>query len=56
MPNVLQTLHVNLQWSPVPRVNLGAEVLWGRAEVDNNPLGDHTNDRIRLQVAGRFNF
>ncbi len=56
VPNVLQTLHVNLQWSPVPRVNLGAEVVWGRAEVEDNPGGDDENDQIRLQVAGRFNF
>ena len=54
--STLDTVHFNLQWAPVPRVSLGIEGIYGRAEVDNNTFGDDTNDQWRIQTSGRFTF
>jgi len=35
-----QSVHANLIWSPVPRVNMGLEYIWGYREVENGDDGD----------------
>jgi hypothetical protein len=42
----------NLIWSPIPRIDLGAEYLWGRRE---NVDGDNGN-ATQLQVAVKYRF
>jgi len=35
-----QSVHANLVWSPVPRVNVGLEYIWGYREIENGDDGD----------------
>lgn len=42
----------NLVWSPTPRIDLGAEYLWGRRENQNGDEGDAT----QIQMAARYRF
>ncbi len=47
-----QSLHLNLIWSPVPRVNLGIEYLWAKRELENGEDGDLN----RIQTGFQYNF
>jgi len=47
-----QSLHANLIWSPVSRVNIGAEYIWAYRELENNKDGDMN----RLLFSFQFNF
>jgi hypothetical protein len=42
----------NLIWSPIPRIDLGGEYLWGRRENEDGDNGDAT----QLQVAVKYRF
>ncbi len=42
----------NLIWSPIPRIDLGAEYLWGRRE----NVGGDSGDATQLQVAVKYRF
>ncbi|MGI9327046.1 MAG: DcaP family trimeric outer membrane transporter [Pseudomonadales bacterium] len=42
----------NLIWSPTPRMDIGAELLWGRRENEDGSKGDAT----QLQLATKFRF
>jgi hypothetical protein len=42
----------NLFWSPTPRIDVGAEYLWGRRENENGEEGDAT----QLQLMSRYRF
>jgi hypothetical protein len=42
----------NLLWSPTPRIDLGAEYLWGNRKNEN---GDN-NDATQIQLAARYRF
>lgn len=42
----------NLIWSPIPRIDLGAEYLWGRRENEDGENGDAT----QLQFAVKYRF
>ncbi len=47
-----QSLHLNLIWSPVPRVNLGIGYLWAKRELENGESGDLN----RVQTGFQYNF
>ncbi len=47
-----QSVHANLLWSPVPRVNIGVEYIWGYRELENGDDGDMN----RVQAGFQFNF
>ncbi len=57
-PQAQDTIHLNLIWSPIPRVKLGVEGIWARVEVVDNPIpgGDDTNTQLRIMVSGWLNF
>jgi hypothetical protein len=42
----------NLMWTPTPRIDLGAEYLWGNRKNENGENGDAT----QIQVAARYRF
>jgi hypothetical protein len=42
----------NLLWSPIPRVDVGTEVLWGQRR--NND--DQTGDAIQVQMSAKYRF
>jgi hypothetical protein len=42
----------NLLWTPTPRVDLGAEYLWGNHRIENGENGDAT----QIQFAARYRF
>ena len=42
----------NLIWSPIPRIDIGGEYLWGRRENENGDSGDAT----QLQLAVKYRF
>ena len=42
----------NLIWSPIPRIDLGAEYLWGRRE----NVGGDRGDATQLQVTVKYRF
>jgi outer membrane murein-binding lipoprotein Lpp len=48
----LQTVHVNLFYSPVPRVDLAVEYIWGRREVESGASG--TDNRLQFGAYYRF--
>ncbi len=35
-----QSVHANLIWSPIPKLDLGAEIGWGQRELENGQRGD----------------
>ncbi len=47
-----QSVHANLMWSPVPRVDVGVEYIWGYRELENGEDGDMN----RVQAGFQFNF
>jgi outer membrane murein-binding lipoprotein Lpp len=47
-----QSVHANLIWSPVARVNIGVEYIWGYREVENGEDGDMN----RVQTAFQYKF
>ena len=49
-----QTLRAstNLFWSPTPRIDIGAEYLWGKRKNEDGENGDAT----QLQLAARYRF
>jgi len=47
-----QSVHANLMWSPVPRVDVGVEYIWGYRELENGDDGDMN----RVQAGFQFNF
>lgn len=47
-----QSVHANLMWSPVSRVNMGVEYIWGYREIENGEDGDMN----RVQAGFQFNF
>jgi hypothetical protein len=47
-----QSVHANLMWSPVPRVDMGIEYIWGYREIENREDGDMN----RVQAGFQFNF
>ncbi len=42
----------NLMWTPTPRIDLGAEYLWGNRKNENGKNGDAT----QIQLAARYRF
>jgi hypothetical protein len=55
--NVLKSLHANIIWSPVPKVNVGLEYMWGYRErpvpSDNGGLKGSFR---RLQASAQYSF
>jgi hypothetical protein len=49
---IYQSLHANLFWSPVERINLGVEYIWGYRKLENGDDGDIN----RIQFAFQYNF
>lgn len=47
-----QSVHANLIWSPVPRVNMGIEYIWGYREIENGEDGDIN----RIQAGFQYKF
>ena len=47
-----QSVHANLMWSPIPRVDMGVEYIWGYREIENGEDGDMN----RVQAGFQFNF
>ena len=47
-----QSVHANLIWSPIPRVNVGLEYIWGYRELENGDDGDIN----RLQSGFQYKF
>jgi len=35
-----QSVHANLIWSPIPRIDMGMEYIWGYREVEKGEEGD----------------
>lgn len=52
MDKKYQSVHANLIWSPVPRVNVGMEYIWGYREIENGDDGDIN----RLMTSFQFKF
>ncbi len=48
----LESLHVNLIWSPVPKVDLGIEYIYGEREVEGGAKGDIS----RIQFGAKYRF
>lgn len=48
----VNTVHLTALWSPIPRLTLGAEAIWGSRE-DADGADD---DALRLQTAVQLNF
>lgn len=47
-----QSGHVNLIYTPLPKLDLGAELIWGQRELENGDRGDLN----RLQTHVKYNF
>jgi outer membrane murein-binding lipoprotein Lpp len=47
-----QSVHANLIWSPVDRVNVGIEYIWGYREIENGEDGDMN----RIQTGFQYKF
>ena len=54
----IQTVHVNLIWSPVERVNFGVEWMWGEREFPKDPVSglQQTGDAMRVQASAWYVF
>lgn len=54
----IQTVHVNLIWSPVERVNFGFEWMWGEREFPKDPVSglQQTGDAMRVQASAWYLF
>ncbi len=46
-----QSVHANLIWSPINRVNIGAEYIWGYRELESNADGDMSRIQFSFQFA-----
>ncbi len=46
-----QSVHANLIWSPVNRVNIGAEYIWAYRELESNADGDMNRIQFSFQFA-----
>ena len=49
---MVQTLHANVIWSPVPAADIGAEVVYGRREINSGDEGEAT----RFQIGVKYSF
>ncbi|WP_242111991.1 DcaP family trimeric outer membrane transporter [Luteimonas aquatica] len=47
-----QSAHVNLIYSPLPKLDVGAELIWGQREIESGDRGDLN----RLQTHVKYNF
>ena len=47
-----QSIHANLIWSPIPKLDLGAEIGWGQRELENGQRGDLR----RLHTTVKYSF
>ncbi len=47
-----QSAHVNVIYTPLPKLDLGAELIWGQRELENGDRGDLN----RLQTHVKYNF
>lgn len=47
-----QSVHANILWSPIPRIDVGLEYIWGYREVENGEDGDMN----RLQGGFKYKF
>jgi hypothetical protein len=47
-----QSVHANLMWSPVPRIDMGIEYIWAYREVENGEDGDMN----RIQAGFQYSF
>ena len=47
-----QSVHANLIWSPVPRINMGIEYIWAYREIENGEDGDLN----RIQAGFQYKF
>jgi DcaP outer membrane protein len=47
-----QSVHANILWSPIPRIDVGLEYIWGYREIENDEDGDIN----RLQGAFKYKF
>ena len=48
----IQTVHFNLIWSPVPKIDLGLEYIYGKREVESGDDGSLN----RIQFGAQYNF
>jgi len=48
----VQSIRGNIFYSPLPKVDIGAELMYGRREVENGNKGDIT----RLQFTTKYSF
>ncbi|MDE0057000.1 MAG: hypothetical protein OXP07_02670 [Defluviicoccus sp.] len=49
---MVQTVHANIIWSPVPAADIGAEVIYGRRETNGGAEGEAT----RFQIGVKYSF
>lgn len=47
-----ESMHVNLIYSPLPKLDLGAELIWGKRELENGDAGELN----RLQTHVKYSF
>lgn len=47
-----QSAHINLIYSPLPKLDVGAELIWGQREIESGDRGDLN----RLQTHVKYNF
>lgn len=47
-----QSVHANLIYSPIPKLDVGAEVTWGQREIESGANGD----LLRLQTTIKYSF
>jgi hypothetical protein len=47
-----QSAHLNLIYTPLPKLDLGAELIWGQRELENGDRGELN----RLQTHVKYNF
>jgi hypothetical protein len=47
-----QSLHANLIYSPIPKLDLGAELIWGQRSLEDEREGDLK----RLQTSVKYSF
>lgn len=48
----LRSLHINYMWNPTPKLNYGAELIFG----NNDQTDGSSGDAVRLQFAAQLNF
>ena len=52
MTRKVHSLHANMIWSPVPRLDFGVEAIWGERTLESGVDGE----LIRLHTMARYTF